>query len=245
MAVYYNKDIRWYVGAMSVACFAKSATFTASCEPLDVTSICTSTGWTELKGGRKSGQFNLELMADFDDNGIDERLFSYLGTSNIPQSFSIGSADGSPGYTMTSLATSYVPMQGEPGALAMASLAGQSSGTIARGMLIHPDTTARTSSGTGTAWEVGALSSSQRLYAGLHVVSASGTTPTLDVKIQSDTSGFPSATDRITFSQATDTANHYQLSSVAGAVTDTYWRVSYTLGGTNPSFSFAVIVGIG
>ena len=112
-------------------------------------------------------------------------------------------------------------------------------------MLIHPDATARTSSGTGTAWQVGALSSSQRLYAGLHVISASGTTPTLAVKVQSDTVGFGSATDRITFSTATDVANREQFSSVAGAITDDYWRVSYTIGGSStPTFSFMVCVGI-
>lgn len=245
MAVYYNRDIRWYVGAMSVACNAKSATLNSACEPLDVTSLCTSDGWTELTGGRKSGTFDMELMADFADDGLDELLYSYLGTSDVAQSFSIGSADGSVGYTMKSLATSYVPMEGEPAGLAMARLSGSSSGAIARGALIHPDTTARTSSGTGTAREIGALSSSQRLYAGLHVIAASGTSPTLDVVVQSDTTGFPSPTSRITFSQATATANRHQFSSVAGAITDTFWRVSYTIGGTSPSFRFAVIVGIG
>lgn len=245
MAVYVNRDIKWYVGAMSVSCHAKSATLNSSCAALDTTALCNSDGWMEFIAGLKSGQFDLSLMADFADDGLDERLYSYLGEKDIPQSFSVGSADGSPGYTMKSLATSYVPMQGAPGELAMASLSGSSSGAIARGMLIHPDTTARTSSSTGTAWEVGALASGQTLYAGLHVIEATGTTPTLAVKVQSDTTGFPSATDRITFSTATDTANRYQLSSVAGAVTDTFWRVSYTIGGTDPSFKFAVIVGIG
>ena len=244
MAVYYNKDIRWYVGAMSVACHAKSATLSSSCEALDTTALCDD-GWVELIGGNKSGTFDMSLMSDVADDGLDERLWSYLGVADTPQSFSIGSADGSPGYTMKSLSTQYVPVNGPPGGLAMASLSGTSSGAIARGMLIHPDTTARTSSGTGTAWQVGALSSSQRLYAGLHVISASGTTPTLAVKVQSDTVGFGSATDRITFSTATDVANREQFSSVAGAITDDYWRVSYTIGGTTPSFQFAVIVGIG
>ena len=244
MAVYFNKDIRWYVGAMSVACHAKSATLSNECAALDTTALCDD-GWSEFIGGLKSGSFDLSLMADMADDGLDELLWSYLGTADIPQSFSIGSADGSPGYTFKSLSTAYVPQTGTVGELAMASLSGSSSGPIARGQLIHPDTTARTSSGTGTAWEVGALTSGQTLYAGLHVISASGTSPTLAVKVQSDTVGFPSATDRITFSTATDVANRYQLSSVAGAVTDTYWRVSYTIGGTTPSFQFAVIVGIG
>jgi hypothetical protein len=89
------------------------------------------------------------------------------------------------------------------------------------------------------------VSASQKMYAALHVRSVSGTNPTLDVVVQSDTVGFPSATSRITFSQATATTNRHQFSSVAGAITDDYWRVSYTIGGTGtPTFSFAVTVGI-
>jgi len=31
---------------------------------------------------------------------------------------------------------------------------------------------------------------------------------------------------------------------VAGPITDEWWRVSYTIGGTNPSLAVVVIVGI-
>ena len=245
MSVYANTDIRWYVGQYAVSSRAKSATFGVDCTALDTTPISTS-GWTEVIGGLKSGQFSHELMSDFADGGLDEIMFAALGTADVTQSFSIGSTVGSNGYTFKSLSTSYSPIGGQPGELAMASLAGQSSGTIARGKLIAADTTAVTSSSTGTAVQVGALSSSQVLYAGLHVTAASGTTPTLAVVVQSDNaSNFPSPTSRITFSTATDAANRHQFSSVAGAVTDDWWRVSYTVTGTGPSFAFAVVVGVG
>ena len=243
MTFHANTDIRWYVGTIAVSSHAKGATFTSSCEELDTTTIA-SAGWTEVIAGNKSGAFDLTLMSDATDDGLDETLWSSLAVANTPQSFAIGSAVGSIGYCFKSLSTSYVPIEGNPGALAMASLSGKSSGPIARGNMLAVDTTAVTSSSTGSAVQVGAVSATKRLYAALHVVSASGTLPTLDVKVQSDNaSNFPSATDRITFTQAT--ARTSQLSSVAGAVTDDYWRVSYTVAGTNPSFLFAVIVGIG
>lgn len=246
MAVYYNKDITYLVGSEEVAQFAKSATLSGECVPLDTTPLST-TGWVTVIGGNKSGTFDLSLMADFADDGLDERLQAYFATADVPQSLVFGQSttDGSLAYTWKALGTSYVPMQGAPGELAMAQFSGvSSSGPIARGLLIHPST-ARTSSSTGTAHQVGAVSSTQRLYASLHVLSASGTSPTLDVKVQSDTVGFGSATDRITFTQATASTNLYQASSVAGAITDDYWRVSYTIGGSStPTFSFMVCVGI-
>ncbi len=110
-------------------------------------------------------------------------------------------------------------------------------------MACCPSNVSRTSSSSGTGRQIGAVSSTQTLYAALHVISASGTSPTLDVKVQSDdNSGFTSATDRITFTQATDVTSEW--GSVGGAITDDYWRITYTVGGTSPSFAFAVTAGI-
>lgn len=113
-----------------------------------------------------------------------------------------------------------------------------------RGTVMHDDGTARTSTGTGTAYQLGAVGAGQYLYAAIHVLSASGTTPSLTVKVQSDNaSNFPSATDRVTFTAAT-TATSEWATPVAGAITDDYWRVTWTISGTNPSFTFVAVVGI-
>lgn len=244
MTTYINQDIRWYVGEIHVACHAKSATFTNTCEALDDTTLCDD-GWRTFDvPGIKSGAFDLSLLSDMADDGLDERMWALLGTTGVSHSFSIGSADGSLGYTGKTLTTSYTPIEGDPGELAMAKAAGQTTGPLVRGLVLHPHTTARTSSSTGTGRQLGAVSATQRLYASLHVIEVSGTTPSLTVKVQSDdNSGFTSATDRITFTAATDET--YQTSSVVGAVTDDYWRITWAVSGTSPSFKFAVIAGIG
>ena len=113
---------------------------------------------------------------------------------------------------------------------------------VVRGTSLHPPGTARTATGNGTAVQVGAVASGRQMYAALHVLSVSGTaTPTLTVKVQSDTVGFGSATDQITFTAATAVGG--QISRVAGPITDDYWRASWTISGTNPSFLFVVVVG--
>lgn len=106
---------------------------------------------------------------------------------------------------------------------------------LVRGTVVHNAAVA--GDGSGSAYNLGAVSSTQYLYACLHVLAISGT---LDVVVESDTSGFPSPTTRITFAQAS--AVGAQLATrVAGAITDTFWRVSYTRSGTA---TFAVVVGI-
>lgn len=110
-------------------------------------------------------------------------------------------------------------------------------GTMARGICL--DTQALSATGSGTGQQHGAVSSTQTLYAALHVVAFNGTS--LDVKIQSDdNSGFTSATDRITFTQATGVTS--QRSTLAGAITDDWWRADWTFVGT--SATIVVFIGI-
>lgn len=242
MAIQFWKDMSILVGAVEMAGHGKNVNCQTTVAPLDTTALST-TGWTTLIGGNKTGTVDLEFMQDVAAGAVDATLWPYLGTSGVPHSLVTASADGSTAYLMQGVPLSYTPIEGEPGSLAMGRISGQSSGSpVVRGQLIHP-ATARTSSSTGTAWQTGAVSSTQRVYAALHVLAASGTTPSLTVVVQSDNaSNFPSATSRVSF--AAKDAVGYEWSSAAGAITDDWWRVSWTISGTNPSFTFAVTIGI-
>jgi hypothetical protein len=117
---------------------------------------------------------------------------------------------------------------------------------LARGKCLHPSGTPRTATGTGTAVLVGAASAIQKVYANLHVLSISGTaTPTITVKIQSDdNAGFTTPADVAGGSFAAATTISGQAIRMAGPVTDTYFRASWTITGTTPSFLFLVSLGI-
>jgi hypothetical protein len=246
MAVQHWKDMSILVGSIEMAGNAKVFSLETNVNPLDTTSLA-STGWTSSIGGLKSGSVNLEFMQDPATGGVDDTLWPLLGTAGVAKSICTNSADGSTAYLMQSIPLSYTPVSGAVGDLAMGTIAGSSStGPVVRGQLIHPSNVSRTSSSTGTGRQLGAVSATQRFYAALHVISASGTSPTLAVIVQSDdNAGFTSPTTRLTFSTATATANRSQVSSVAGAITDDYWRISYTIGGTGtPTFAFAVTAGI-
>jgi len=245
MTIQMWSDMSVLVGAIELAGHAKNVTCNTDVAPLDKTSM-QSQGWTELLGGNKSGMVDLTLMQDRAAGGLDQLAWSYLGVADVPKSLVSNSADGSRAYLMRGIVLNYTPVDGEAGALAMTRISGRNStGGVVRGRLIHPGSATRTSSSTGTAQQLGAVVAGKSMYAALHVLTSTGTTPSLTVKVQSDdNSGFTSATDRITFTAETDATTHYQWGSVAGAITDDYWRVSYTISGTDPSFSFAVTAGI-
>jgi hypothetical protein len=120
----------------------------------------------------------------------------------------------------------------------------KSSWPLVRGQIAHPPGTARTATGSGTALELGAAATGQRLYAALHVLSASGTTPSITARIESDADGaFASPTTRLTFDAAA-AAGGQILRTDGTAITDTHYRVAWTISGTTPSFMFAASLGI-
>jgi hypothetical protein len=93
----------------------------------------------------------------------------------------------------------------------------------------------KVATGTGLATNNGASTASGG--AGyFHVTAKSGTSPTLDVKIQ-DSADDTTYADLLTFTQATGLTG--ERKTVSGTV-DQYLKIAYTIGGTDPSFTFMV-----
>ncbi|MDV2503082.1 MAG: hypothetical protein RX318_03935 [bacterium] len=174
-------------------------------------------------------------------DNVDDVLFAKIGVSAVP--VTVGpetGAAGERGNIMLATFGEYMP-KGVIGEIFAFNVSIDSDGDLIDGTILFNGIA--TATGNGTAYQVGAVSATQSLYAALHVVAASGTTPTLDVILQSDTVGFPSPTSRITFAQKTAIGSEW-ATPVAGAITDDWWRINYTIGGGSPSFTFIVTIGI-
>lgn len=109
--------------------------------------------------------------------------------------------------------------------------------------------TTETASGNGSGLNFGALSAGETLYAWLAVDrnTVSGTTPTIDVTVQrSNTDSWGAPTTVYTFSQATDSANTFQVkNSAIGGETEPWYRPAWTIGGSDtPTFRFFVGLGV-
>ena len=242
MAIQYWQDMSILVGSQEMAGNAKNISLSTEVAALDTTALNT-TGNMTFVGGLKSGSVAIsEFMQDFAEGGVDDTLNGLLGTAGVVKSICTATADGSPAYLLKSIPLTYTPLTGAVGDLAMGSISGSSStGPVVRGLVLHPST-ARTTSANGTGRELGAVTATQSIYAALHVTASSGT-PSVVIKVQSDDNAdFTTPTDRITF--ATATGKTSQLLSLAGAVTDTHWRVIWTVSGGTPSLTFTVTAGI-
>lgn len=159
-------------------------------------------------------------------------------TSKIITVSADGGDAGEVAYTMQALNGEYSCL-GAYGDPAPFSIAATADGILVRGMVIGNATATGTGSGTGQL--VGAIGASSTMYAALHVTAVSGFT-SATIKVQSDdNAGFTSATDRITFTAVAGVTSEWK--TLAGAVTDTYWR--YTISAmVGTSMTFAVVVGI-
>ena len=139
------------------------------------------------------------------------------------------------------LKSSKVPMKVGDAARIEASLeSAQPEGVIA-GMVLAPSTTV-SSSGTSSIVNMGAQTSPQIAYFGIHVLSVSGNR-TITAKLQSaSSSGFGTANDRVTLGAISAAGSGFGSSSTA--TTDAYWRASYTIGGSSGSLTFAAFAAI-
>lgn len=190
-----------------------------------------------------SGQ--LEGFWEGGTDAVDEVLWNRIGLGNTVASFApAGFAAGDAVYVSQVMKGEYSP-QGEVSGVFRFSTSFESNmeGGLAQGNILHNAT--RTTSGNGTAYQVGSVATGGSAWAALHVLAASGTSPTLAVTVSSDDAvGFPSGTLRHTFLTATDVSNRAQIVQATGPITDDYWRISYTIGGGSPSFTFVVSLGI-
>ena len=247
MAIQGLMDSRIFLGGYEYTSYSNSLTTDYGSEVLDVTVFGKDTRIN--RSGLRTFVFT---VSGFRDDGAatpfgdsSGTVYSRIGAAREVFSFApVGTTDGQRSYTIRSVNGTYTPLSGAVGDLLPFELSGTAAHSeLIKGVVEGVGTKTSTANSTGT--QIGALSATQTLYAGLHVIAYGGTSPTLDAKVQSDDNGaFSSATDRITFTQNTGSLEA-QWGSVNGAVTDDYWRTVMTIGGTGPTFTLYVTLGIG
>ena len=187
-------------------------------------------------GGLKSVTMGHEGYFSAGTDEVDEVLFNKMAVANSVVTIGpTNGADGEIAYLMQSTVSEYSPGASVGDMMAFSVSSEANNDGLIRGTIMH--TASRTSSGVGVTRQLGAVSADQKVYASLHVISGSGS---LDIVVESDDNGsMTSDTNRLTFTNATGKTSEFL--SLVGAITDDYWRVSYTVTGT---LNFIVAIGI-
>jgi len=240
-------DVRTFVGAADLSGHQNKLELTSNIEEKDVTNY-RSGGARELLGGLETVEINAEGQWEAGDPGkIDDQEWAdrrVLGPWTMAAEGSSDLSAGGVAYLTKALRTS-ITLFGPVGDVAAWSANATGTWPLVRGAFAHPSGVARTTTGSGTAIQLGPVSAGQRLYASLHVLSVSGTTPSLTVEVESDTTEDfdDDPTTRLSFDAATGPVGQI-LRTDGSAIAHDWWRVNWTISGTNPSFLFVAAFGI-
>lgn len=236
-------NARIFAGGLDATGTANKVALSNDNDDLDTTTFASGGYRTRIAG---LGDSTVSVSGFWDAGDAtkpDDRLFADLAT---PQPFSAGPVGANVGdlaYVVNMLEASYM-FGGAVGDVLPYSADGKGTGAVARGVFLHDPGTARTANGSGTGVLWIAVPSGSSVIAALHVLSVAGTAaPSLTVNVQSSAAvGFASPTTQLSFAAAT--APSGQVLRLAGPVTDTYWRVTYGITGTAPSFMFVATIGV-
>jgi hypothetical protein len=250
MAKHVLINTRILAGAADLTSMSNQVNIEATAEKKNATSFGQD-GWTSILGGLKSGSIKAQGQWEAGDpTKVDNATFAGLGL-NAPwsiypsanETYAASAGYGSLVYFVDGMRANY-KLFDKVGEVAPWQADVESNWPVVRGKGIHPPGIARTATGTGTGVQHIAVPAGAYLYGALHVLSVAGTgSPTLAVKVQSDADNtFASPADQITFTTATVAGG--EIKRTAGPVTDTWYRVSYTITGTGPSFLFALSIGV-
>jgi hypothetical protein len=237
-------DAKIYVGGMDVSGYANEVVVNHNAELLNHSVF--GFGTRRFKPGLFNLDGSVKGFTDYDDttSALDLTFQQLIGADGAAMSVAPeGNAEGDTAYTFQKVHGSYKPISGTVGELAPFELDVHGNGGVPLVRGVVGGLGAKTATGNSTApFNLGAVTSAQRIAASVHVVAASGTLPTLDVVIESGDAGFGTPTTRLTFTQLTAVGS--QFLTALGPITDTYWRAKWTVGGTTPSFTVFIVLGI-
>ena len=230
MATQVVKNRPSWLGSLNIGDYASTLAMEYGAEAADNTVL--TDVYRSNAGGLLTFGFSADTYADYTD--ADLAIFNGVNTA-VPLTFATGTGDADDiAFMINALQVSATPIAGTVGDMAGTNISGNAVGRLVKGT-IEFNGSAATGGATAVS-QIGAVSAEQSVYANLHVTASTGST--LNVVIQSFNGS--NVVNRITFNQATGVSS--QSLSLAGPITEEYWRVSYTM--TGGSFTFAVAIGI-
>lgn len=243
MSEHVLTNSRLVVNSYNISCDLNRMAIRTMAETRDATTFCDA-GWRTFLGSLKSGTiemtgFGYSAASSAPDPTLKGQLGASVPFSFIPENYTDGNiAYWGDGYLdRFDLGGAVGDIYGLDAALTL-------SDTVRRGYLMDFNT-AFTTTANSTPIQLGAVGADNTMYAQLHVFSASGTSPTLDVVIQHDSvEAFnDDPTAYITFTQATDVGEEELNDDTE--TTDEWWRITATIGGSDtPTFGFCCIAAI-
>lgn len=231
-----------WIGPMRMLAAASSNAMESTFEPLEVTND-QSAGVKERAVGLETVSFEVSGMVPSSSNTVATNNLTL--PSGLPISVALATTAGSLVSSVSASMQSRLALGVQIGQVQTISLGYAGAGQMLRGATTLAYAT-RTAAGAtnGAGVNFGAIGANETAY--FVILRAdddiSGTSPTLNGVVESDASDawIGAETTRATMTEETDATAGYQVITVAGPITDTWWRFVDTVGGTTPNITFWV-----
>lgn len=240
MATHIWRDGALYIAGYDLSAISKAFALDTEVEPVDMTVLQQTT--RVHAGGLQSHTFTSELLFD---GSYDSVLFGYAsaasGSEPVVLSFYPAAAAAENEDVFFGLVRpGKFELPHDLGAAMMMRLSGETTGmgksfphaqVLTRGKL-NARGVGVSATGAGTGFAHGSLASARAaLVMAGHVTARTGTAAVVFTLESDDNSGFTTPTTRITESSIS-AIGQVGPSAVVGAISDTHWRVKYTVSGT-------------
>lgn len=200
-----------------------------------------SGGWVTRNGGLKTVASEGSGFADFSATGSDSSLFTSLGVKDQVLTTCPQGTETSVAYFYQAGRFAFTPLDAKVGDASAFMISSQNTNPIGaiRGQLAKLKGSVSATGQLGSILTIAGPTSSQFVYASVHVLTA-GTTVTIHLE-SATTVGFGSPTTRATIGPLTTTGGTF-MTRVAGAITDGFWR--FNVSAITGTFSLAGAIGI-
>lgn len=235
MSIVVLENAKVWLGGYDLSGQLNAVSIGLEADKIDATTFGCN-GWQSHVAGLKS--LNAGVVGFWDVN-YDGVLLNNLTTSSAPFSTALlGVTAGNQAYCFNARSGTYNPADASVGELIKfdASIS-SASDKMARGLLLAAQ--AITGDGSGTAFQLGAVASTKKLCAALHITAWNATS--LVVTLSSSATEGGAYTTQATFATATSVGGKW-LTPISGPITDTWWKANWDITGT--SATIAVIAGI-
>lgn len=212
-------------------------------DDLDTTTFGSS-GFKTRTGGLRDTMIKVGGFGEAGGEGLpDDRLFADIGVGLVPMTVSpTGAAVGDTSYFTRAFRPTY-STSGQIGELYGFESEARGDTALVRGVIA--DNQARTATGVTAVRTLVAPTATTRVYAAIHVLAVSGTTPSLTVTLQGDDAiGFPSPATVAVSAPITAPGSVFLIGPL-GVTADAFYRLSYVVSGTTPSFLVVASIGVG
>ena len=241
MATFVQTNVGLYWGGYSLASSFNAIAMNMGNSPQD------DTVYGDSFQSNASGLSSIQCEAEgFWESATDAVLQSGLAINAADTVLSVtptGSATaGLPSIFSKVTTSTYNPIStGTVGSMMGFSLSAEGRGekSVTGEIFVIPATTHTSSSTSTVNSSIGAVSATQKIYSALHAISTSGTL-VVTVKSASNLAFDADVTTELTHTQVDSTVTAEMLSK-AGAITNAFWRVDFTVSG---SYQFIVSLGI-